>query len=292
MNIKTATIVDTYPDFLKYWSNVCKKGLDEQIDKWESVYMSKYPELLQKQLADYANLKANWRKVAYDRIFPFLPDWLLTMEKAHKNLKKACKVVFKDAQNKLGFDEVIFVLYVGIGCGAGWATTYAGTSAVLLGLEKIAECKWYALPSLHGLIAHELGHVIHFHLRKKKHVSNGKGAFWNLYTEGFAQRCEHLILGKDTWHEARGINDKNWLAWCCKNKGWLAKHFLTLAKRGKPVNRFFGDWLNIKGKKQCGYYLGHEIIKLLEKQYSLNDIALFDDIDVRFGKILKDITLH
>lgn len=289
MNTESAaTIIDTYPDFLKYWAGVSRKEINVQIEKWKSVYMAKYPELLRKQLDDYASMKTDWRKVAGEKIFPFLPEWLPAMAVAHENLLKSCDGIYRTAQKKLGFDgEVKFVLYAGIGCGAGWVTTYRGTPAVLFGLEKIAECKWHAPPSLPGLIAHELGHIVHFHLRKKHGCVRGKGPYWTLYTEGFAQRCEHVILGKETWHEAGDINDKNWLSWCRRNKSWLANKFVELVKKGKSVNSFFGDWFAVKGRKQCGYYLGHEIIRLLEKNFTLNEIALFSDVDTRFESILK-----
>jgi hypothetical protein len=92
-----------------------------------------------------------------------------------------------------------------------------------------------------------------------------------LYIEGFAQECEHVILGKETWHEAR---NKKWLYWCKRHKSWLAKEFLQRIEKQMSVKDFFGSWFNIKGKKQTGYFLGHEFICELEKTYSLREIAL------------------
>jgi len=45
---------------------------------------------------------------------------------------------------------------------------------------------------------------------------------WQLYCEGFAQRCEHIILGRDTWHIRGGNYGDDWLDWCQEQKSWLA----------------------------------------------------------------------
>ena len=41
----------------------------------------------------------------------------------------------------------------------------------------------------------------------------------------------------------------------------------------KPVNDFFGSWLNIDGKMYCGYFLGYMVIRKLEKTLSMKQIA-------------------
>ena len=283
-------IIDTFPQFLDLWASVKEKPTNEQIESWASKYMSCWPELLEKQLEDYSGQNVDWRQIAREKVFPFLNDRLPAMKTAHKNLLESCVSVYSKAQVALGFkSNVVFVIYVGIGCGAGWATSFHNSPAILFGLENIAECSWDGTDVIDGLIAHEVGHIIHKIYRFEAGLSDGSGPWWQLYTEGFAQRCEHIILGRESWHESIGINDSNWLIWCKKHKSRLAAEFLKTVEAGKSVRSFFGHWFDLNGKKQCGYFLGHELIKELQKNKSLREIAQLDDTEKRFKLILESV---
>lgn len=283
-------IINTFPEFLAFWEKAKTKPVDMQIKLWESAYMSQWPELLEKQQKDYSSEGLDWKQIAREKIFPFLEERLPAMSEAHTNLLKLCAPVYEKAQKALEVEfNIIFVIYVGIGCGAGWADSFDNLPAVLFGLENIAECGWSQSQTLTGLIAHEIGHVVHRLLRGRVSKVDGSGSFWTLYSEGFAQRCEHAILGTDTWHQSAG--NVEWLIWCEKHKGWLATEFLRLADTGESVRPFFGSWFDIFGYKQCGYFLGHELIRNFETATSLKEIALWDkrEVENRFRHALEDI---
>ncbi len=275
-------IIDTFEDFLCYWDNARLRIIPEQVSLWQSSYMVKYPELLKKQLLDYANQGLDWRKIAEERIFPRIPEYLSAMREARDNLLKVCGVSYEKASSVLGIDfDVYFVIYVGLGCGAGWATQYNHHSACLFGLENVAECRWQSQEKLRGLTAHELSHLTHRAWRDEWNESakeTGNDSFFQLYEEGFAQRCEHLILGSDTWHE---MQDKTWLSWCQDHKAWLAAEYLRRIDGKLPMNDFFGSWLDIQGKRQTGYFLGHELIRQLEKRHSIKRIATLSREEIR-----------
>jgi len=273
-------IVDTYPDFLTYWLHARFKNLNEQIKLWQTSYMKKYPELLNKQIQNYEEENMDWQEVA-KKIFPNLLQHFELMRRARDNILGICKSIYAKASEKLKLDfDVTFVIYVGIGCGAGWATMYNGQPAVLLGLENIAEQKWHTKNKLEGLTSHEIGHLTHMKWRNEWETFEKaeQDPLFRLYSEGFAQRCEHLILRKETWHMAQ---DKEWLFWCEQHKGWLAREFLKKLEKQASVNDFFGSWFNIQGKAQTGYFLGHTLIRELGKTYSLREIALFNVEKVR-----------
>jgi len=197
------------------------------------------------------------------------------MQEARDNVLGICGQIYAGASKKLGLDfDIVFVIYVGIGCGAGWAATYDGQPAVLLGLENVAEEKWHAKSKLKGLTSHEVGHLVHMKWRTEWETSekNEEDPMFRLYSEGFAGKCEHLILGKETWHMAKA---KKWLSWCQQHGSWLAKEFLERLERAS-VKDFFGSWFDIQGKSQTGYLLGHGFIRELEKSYSLKEIALLN----------------
>ena len=285
-------IVDTYPDFLAYWMHARSKNVNDQIILWRTSYMEKYAELLDKQVKNYEEENVDWKEVAR-KIFPLLRNRLKLMRQAKDNILVLCKAVFAKASERLALDfDIVFVIYVGVGCGAGWATTYKGKAAVLLGLENIAEQKWHTKNKLKGLIAHEIGHLAHMSWRNEWEIFEKaeKDPLFQLYSEGFAQRCEHVILGRETWHMTQ---DKEWLPWCEEHKSWLAKEFLKRLEIQASVNDFFGSWFNIQGKIQTGYFLGHAFIRALEKTNSLRKIALFSIDEVRelgilYLKSIKD----
>jgi hypothetical protein len=285
-----AHFIDTFPAFLNFWSEVRDRPLEAQIDAWAADYMSGWRDLLQKQQEDYANEKIDWREIARERVFPFLGERLPVMRQAHQNLTQVWAPVLAAAREALDFESsVTFVVYVGIGCGAGWATRFRGTPAVLFGLENIAECGWSERQALRGLVAHEIGHLAHEGWRAEREMPQGSGPWWQLYSEGLAQRCEHLVLGADTWHMNSGVDNAGWLVWCQAHQGWLAAEFLRNVDAGESVRPFFGSWYKLRGYSQCGYYLGHQLIAHLERELTLGEIALLEGDDARLRRALEEL---
>jgi hypothetical protein len=283
-----SNVIDTFPAFLAFWEKTQRLSLDAQIEGWASVYMAQWPELLEKQIQSYVEDGDDWRRIAGERVIPFWEERLPFMKRAHENLLWVCALVHERAQATLGFGQALtFVIYVGIGCGAGWATTYQDNAAILLGLENIAEEGWDNAAVLRGMIGHEIGHLWHFEQRSQTGLASGKGPWWDLYTEGLAQRCEHVISGQESWHMA--AKDADWMQWCKQEKSWLAGEFLRVAEAGGDIRPFFGSWFAIRGYKQTGYFLGCEVVRRLEAQKPLREIALLEDVEAVFSDVLRTI---
>jgi hypothetical protein len=281
-------VVDAFPEFLEFWPAIRHGTVDEQIDAWATTYMARWPELLAKQKACYAADGEDWRQVARERVFPYLAERMPGMEEAHKHLVTLCEPLYARAQRLLGLEsDLVAVIYAGIGCGAGWVTTYQGMAAVLFGLENAAEEGWTQQAVLSGLVAHEIGHVAHHHWRQQRGLPNGSGPWWQLYSEGFAQRCEHLILEHDSWHMAHQL--AGWREWCQANEGWLAAEFLRAVDSGESLRPFFGSWYDIRGWKQTGYFIGHSVIEHLEARMDLRELALLGEIEPRMRNELESL---
>ena len=278
-------IIDTFPAFLTFWKKYHSQSIEEQIDGWANTYLSPWKELFQKQVDDYASDGYDWRQIGRERIFPRIEEHLQDMTTARNNLVDLVEPVLIKTKEVLGFDfEIVFTIYVGIGLGAGWATSYDGIPAVLFGLENIAEEGWCYPNALTGLIAHEISHLVHFYWREINGLPKGNGPLWQLYTEGFAQWCEHLVTAKPFYR----LSDpcKDWLAWCQENLSWLSKDFLKKVGKEESVRDFFGSWFDIQGYSQCGYYLGCQIIDSLCRHKTLAEVATLEDYETPFCEIL------
>ena len=283
-------ILDTYPEFISYWNKYGQLSLHQKIEGWANEYMSNWPELLQMQKDDYSDLPdSNWRDIAETRIFPFIADRIGSISEAHNNLLNEIEPIHTAASDFFGIENlgIIYVIYVGIGCGAGWVSTFNESHSVLFGLEMISECKWSDRISIQGLIGHEIGHAVHAVLRNDPGLAQFEDPFWRLYTEGFAQRCEHILLRSDTWHQGQGYNKAGWLSWCQANKSMLAEEFLHRIDSNLETKQFFGSWFDIQGYSQCGYYLGHEVITELEKRHSIKEIAVLDNVQSKIRAVLE-----
>ncbi len=281
-------VVDTFPAFLAYREKFQELPLDAQIEGWATKYMSPWPELLARQVEDYSSQGLNWREVAREKGFPNLAGWLPAMQEARRNLLELIEPIHRRAQGKFGFEaRAVFVIYVGIGCGAGWVTEFWGMPAILFGLESIAENGWSEAAAIAGLIAHEIAHLAHHQWREQNGKPMGSGPWWQLYEEGFAHFCERLLSGLDSWHQERG--DSNWLDGCREHRNWLAAEFLQRVDAGKSVADLFGSWFEIGGKKETGYYLGGEAIGKLAEKLGLKEIALLDDPEVCLRPVLEEM---
>jgi hypothetical protein len=282
-------LIDTFPEFLAYWQAAQVLSTAGQIESWGTNYMRLWPELMQKQLDSYAEDGMDWREAAGEHIFPHLAEYVPAMKIAHDNLLPVVEAAYRRSRRAIGFDnDLIWLIYVGIGCGAGWATSYAGTPAVLFGLENIAAEGWQDTETLMALTAHELGHLAHFHWRQQAGVSAQTGPWWQLYTEGVAQWCEERILGHPSWH-MQAATGASWSAWCKDNIGWLAAEFLRRVDIDDDIRPFFGSWYNLQGYKQTGYFLGHTLITMLSDHMSLRQIALLDSLDTVLRPLLNEM---
>lgn len=288
--MSTCEILDTFPSFLRLWNEIENSSLDVQINSWVERYMSLFPELLQKQLDDFANLNEDWRATASERIFPALPERLAAMQTARDNLLGVCSNIYGRCQQVVHFEQdLVCVIYVGLGCGAGWADEYNGKLAILFGLENIAEEGWQNQDSLEGLMAHELGHLVHFEWRKQTDRQDEDSPWWQLYTEGFAQYCEKIIVGKQSWHMRQSASNGYWNEWCEQNIGWLASEFLRRIDQGEDMRPFFGSWFDLRGHKQTGYFLGYELIKILLEKTSLRETALLTNMESHLRPLLIEM---
>lgn len=269
-------IIDTFEDFKECFEYNLDLTVDEKIALWEDCYMFKYPELEYKCKNDYEVNGYKWKDIARDMVFNRTKDDFNKMIEAYKNILEIMDIINEKVVQVFNINlDINIILYCGLLNSAGWVDKYDGKTAILYGIDKIAELNWHTIEKLEPLLSHELCHVVHFQSRgeddmldfvEKNKYNEG---IWRIYTEGFAQFFQQALLGRDI--DSRGIE---WIKNCKNNEGKLKKLYLKALKdENKGTNDFFGDWFQVLGISDAGYFLGAEIIKKLTNKYSTKDIV-------------------
>jgi hypothetical protein len=269
-------IIDTFKDFEKCFKDKLDVPIGHKIDLWEKCYISKYPELENKCKEDYENSGYRWRDIANTMVFNRTKNDFSKMKEAYSNLLSILSDICEKAEKAFELTiDINVVLYAGLCNSAGWVDFYDGKRAVLFGIDKIAELDWHTLEKLGPLAAHELCHVIHFQLRGEDNLpdgvernNNNKG-IWRIYEEGFAQYYQNKLLLNEI--DSRG---KEWTLSCNENKEELKKQYLeALQDNNTGVRHFFGDWFQVLGISDAGYFLGSELINRLHGKYGIELVA-------------------
>ncbi|MGA7650690.1 MAG: hypothetical protein WBW40_08320 [Thermoplasmata archaeon] len=276
-------LLDTFPAFERYWRAVRTQPLEVQIDRWEHGYMAAWPELLEKQQQNYSEEGLDWKQIARTRIFPHLPERLPRMRRLHANLLRTLPDSWSRTRRALKVDfPVRFVIYVGVGLGAGWATRYGGQPACLFGLENAAEIASGKDAANPGAVSHEVAHLTQDEWRRRRGlrgIEEPRGPYWQLYEEGFATECERRIEDPRSFRLKTGQAD--WLPWCRRHRAWLAAKFLRDVEARRSMRPFFGSWYDIRGHIECGYYLGQEMVREWTETASLQKVAVLPEPVVR-----------
>ena len=210
------------------------------------------------------------------QIFPIVNNVLLNKEAALRTNTSFISVTnqLKSNINKLFKNDIDLdiILYLGLCNGAGWATALDGRNTILLGIEKIIELNWQNEADMQALIFHEIGHIWHktYGVLYPKTQSKGEESLVQMYQEGIAMVCEHILCQNNNYYHQ---NKNDWLTWCKDNKLEIKQEYLNRIDNNISTQDFFGDWCNYKGHSDVGYYLGCEFVKHLQQRYSLFDIA-------------------
>ncbi len=266
--------------------NTCNKIKSVFADGFSLELWRKYAEEISKELPSKCEKDAK----EYDFNKSVLPvlEAALSEEKidfVSRNFQTVIDTL-NDNLSKL-FDtepDINIILYLGLCNGAGWATTLDGKNTVLLGIEKIIELNWGDETNMRALILHEIGHLWHElngNLHIPEYTKRRKGIA-QLYCEGVAMVCEHILCGDDEFYH----QDKDgWLDWCYKNENQIKREYLRRLDKKESVQDFFGDWCSYNGYSDVGYFLGCRFVKHLMKTHSLKDIA-----NMKYGVLNKKFT--
>lgn len=258
-------IIYTYNDISKVYENgVFDKTL------WDSYADSAFPGLKTKVEKDFSRITEY-----KDKVYQILNDFqknIKEAETAHQSFIKATENLSEKIKNKFNVDlDVTIILYLGLGNGAGWATTINNQKVILIGIEKVVELGWCNENDMQALIYHELGHIYHSLFERKKLFSTKKKhSIRQLYREGIAMVFEQTLCDDaNRYHQ----NINGYLEWCRENEKLIKTEYLKRINNNENVQDFFGDWCIFMNHSDVGYYLGTEFIRFLMNDYSLPEIA-------------------
>lgn len=110
--------VDAANDFIKLLQKrKSPPGTDESL---EEHYSRNHAELYRLQVECYGETGVSRREIALKHVFSRLWERLPLVQEAHENIRQAMPVAYRKFEEFWSLSlEVIFVVYVGIGCGAG-----------------------------------------------------------------------------------------------------------------------------------------------------------------------------
>ena len=271
-------IIDTYSQI----ENLFDKGVFN-LEKWEIYINSIYDEsanLFKDDLNDCLN-SGNY---TYEKdILPILNAVYTNsqLEILHSSFCNITDNINKKILDSFGCElNIDIVLYMGLCNAAGWVTTIGGRDVVLLGVEKILELNWCDMPSMYGLVYHELGHVYHKQYGELYQSSDDstKNFVWQLFSEGIAMYFEQTLVDDYNYYH----QDKNgWLEWCDNNYVKILSDFHSdLPRMTKSNQKYFGDWVSYRGKGDVGYYLGTKFVQQLRGKYSIEQLINMNIEDI------------
>ena len=256
------------------------------LDKWKSYMESSVPQAKELCLQDMEGSIATgltW-EADYLPVLKAVPHHIDKLQEITQSFYKVTENLNETISAKFGKSpDAELILYLGLCNGAGWVTTIAGKTTVLLGIEKIIELDWCSIEAMNGLILHELGHVYQAQYGVlHREFDNLRDRFlWQLFTEGIATVFEQEIVGDpDYYHQ----DNAGWKKWCSQNIGLIRQSFYSdLDTMTRENQRYFGDWVDFHGYGDVGYYLGTRFVRLLLGSDCFDNLISYDINDVQQG---------
>lgn len=263
----TFEIIDVFENFKHdYHTRLTPESL---FHTWFSA-MSVAPTLRDLCIQDYLSAGEDWVQIAHQTVFTRTHQDYVRMRRIHERLKALIPELHATLHAFYPFPKTIkWVLYHGLGNGAGWSTTYQGAPAILCGIDKIAALDWSSDEELLRLCAHEYAHVVHAHLRGPllpPHTPEHHPVL-RLYVEGFASYYETFIAA---------LPDRltRWEKQCALIFDDLKRMYAqALVSNPAMCAKFFGDWTLIYELPDTGYYLGKQWVKALAQTYDFDTLA-------------------
>ncbi len=265
-------VIDTYPKFREL---VGRRG--DPLDAWVD-YLSEYPELL-----DVLKLisGSSFTCLLAGAVSKSL-ELIKVMDQIHDALVGKVRSVESKLLSNLGIDlDTYLVIYVGFGLGAVLPTKYLSKYAVLFDLLGAAEADLKG-DVIEEALAHGLCHLIHSSLMGIDPLEYNRfreDPLFLIYSEGFATKCECLVLNKKPTTLPLRISEQY----------DIMKFVSSSLSKDSLLDAF--SFSKEEGIRNHGYTLALKLIEVLESRLgNLLDIGKLGVSDVKelIGKIFDE----
>lgn len=241
-------------------------------------YISNYPELLIAEV-NYRKGLTRLRNLMIEEVLPKLDLLIHDIIEAWMQVLQNLEAVYSLAADTLPSRlDPIFAIYVASGWRRDWITSILGKPAILIDLGGLAEVNWVSEDKIRGMIAFNLG--ILYHALKRGGVDKYReletDPFFRLYSEGFSQLMEHLILNLGFSHVLAEEVEEEFE----QKVSEVAVEYLTRAEKGS-VEDFYSPKGEVHGVKFAAAYLGHLLSEALRREgMGLEELAGLSESEV------------
>lgn len=250
---------------------------NDLLDKWLD-HIKKYPLLKTYCIEDYSD---GWKEIALKRVFTYDESIFLRMKKVAILLHQIIEHIQSKAKAFFDCEEIAdidWIIYHGLGNGAGGYTRLGSKNVILFGLEKIVDLKWDNEKKLNDLVAHEYSHYIHEAMRGsslESHQDFQTDMIYRMYVEGLATFGERIMYGRH-----KSMSD--WYIKCLEKESLLKLRFNRLLRdESNDLLHFFGDWYPVENLIEAGYFLGMRMIEKWLKTSSIKKIMKAPYIEIK-----------
>lgn len=273
MEVKIINLAD---DFIKYWEEARDKGLEEKKVLWKKKYADKH-----KYIFDYLiELFKMWDE---DFSFEYELEQSFSLYERRwsniNNLRDIDKYIFEicdkcEAEFRVEDIKLNFIIMAGLNMANAIATEFnEGTSFYFL--EKMPRTKYAPI-----LFAHEITHLFHQYKGKDNFIN--PTIAYKLVSEGLAVfSSEKLCPGFNfLQYLVQDDGGESWLAECKKVSKNIKLDLINDLNKSesKYDKKYFQGDNSIKDgiPTRIGYFIGYNVIKDLNKIYTLSDIMAWD----------------
>ncbi len=270
----TVQLIDLMPDFWSFWDRAEGKPASQQLSAWQVRYV-------QPNAAVFHDLETpcarHLNSAAAEDYFGDLPELISGMRTLESSLPETisrARLKFQGAFPDMAWRGDIYLM-ASAGCFNGRSQKIAGREALLLGLDDIVGLHETNLPPM---LEHELFHRYH-HSFFAFEPEQDEPMWVRLWAEGMATYVSTELSPSATHMETMMMTDQK-VADLNANRAGLAASFLRVfdSTAQSDADPYFlqdvSDNPGVPG--HTGYYLGFLVAQLLNRQYSLIEMAHWD----------------
>lgn len=264
-------VINTVPTFLEYWNNAHQKSVDEKKALWSTKYHERWKEIFDVYFTNWGGMGL------LDKSIARYSESITNIKSNAEGIEERILKIVDDVERIFGeVDlEINLIILVGFYCSNGWVTSFEGKKSIFVAAEFYDNESY-----LNMLIAHEIAHVL-YHEVGNIDLKNGNLGV-SIFDEGIATYVTKIIFKGHDEHEYIWTSDKYYDYWKKSND-----ILIELSKDARSVLEFkdsdlYNQYFSMSSSNKrvpirSGYNIGFNAVKLLSRQYSLQEMTKWNN---------------